>query len=276
MNKRNTKHNSKNRWHGGYKKLLWFSIVFFVLFGALYFHKDIIRYSYMVVRYFGPKDKPLTADVILFPSKYSVYGIDVSRYQDDINWSALKGLDKNRDTIDFQFAIIKATEGLLWEDPTFVTNWQKANQNNIIRGAYHYFKPHLSARMQAHNFINSVQLIAGDLPPVIDVEEIGNLSKQELKLAIKTIISVFEKHYGIKPILYSNINFVETYLVDDFSEYKFWIAHYYAPQLKIDRKINWVFWQFTDKAKLIGSANNYDINVFNGSASALKKLCLKP
>ncbi|MBL7926935.1 MAG: glycoside hydrolase family 25 protein [Bacteroidia bacterium] len=274
MRKRNKKTGHKN-FKASYKKWLWAAFIFLSLFTVLYFHKDIIRYGYMLSRFFEPKSKALTADVIMLPANYKVFGIDVSRYQYDIKWNALKGLDKNRDTIVFKFAIIKATEGLFWEDPTFVTNWKQAHQNKIICGAYHYFKPHVSARMQALNFINSVTLQPGDLPPVIDVEEIGTLSKQELKLAVTTIATMFEKNYGIKPILYSSINFTETYLADDFKHHTFWIAHYYAPQLKISKNINWSFWQFTDKARLIGSASYYDVNVFKGTELALQKACIK-
>lgn len=247
-----------------------------LLIGLVYFHKQVIRYSYRAYRYFQEVQKQRNlANRVAFPTAYTVHGIDISRYQPDLDWTTLRAVDVNKDTVQFQFVIIKATEGLFWEDPLFADNWGDANKHNIIRGAYHYFKPSSNAKLQAINFINSVDLKRGDLPPVIDIEEKGNKSKKQLVAALKIYVTAIENHYGVKPIIYSNINFIEDNLADDFSGYNFWVAHFYADELKISSDIKWLFWQHHDKAHLLHSVSNYDVNVFNGDQDDLKKVLMR-
>ena len=210
---------------------------------------------------------------IIIPESYSIHGIDVSKYQSIIAWEEVKAMKVKN--IQLGFAFIKATEGILLEDPTFIDNWESAQKNNIIRGAYHYFLPNADVSLQAKNFISSVKLKSGDLPPVIDVEEKGRLTKKELVKKLKLFIAVIEKQYKVKPILYSNISFIEDYLADDFPDYNFWIAHYYEDELKIEKSVKWLFWQHSDRVSIPGSSSSYDANVFNGSKKDLKKLLIK-
>ncbi len=244
---------------------------------AFFYRNQIIRYGYkawrLEKRLFNKENHAATK--ISFPKGYAVHGIDVSRWQTDINWSQLKAADLNGDTINFSFAFIKATEGILLEDPSFIDNWAGAQKNNIIRGAYHYFLPNADVSLQAKNFISSVKLKSGDLPPVIDVEEKGNLTKKALVKKLKQFITIIEKQYKVKPIIYSNISFIEDYLADDFPDYNFWIAHYYEDELKIEKSVKWLFWQHSDRVSIPGSSSSYDANVFNGSKNDLKKLLIK-
>ena len=244
---------------------------------AFFYRNHLIRYGYkawrLEKRLFNKETGSATK--ISFPKGYTVHGIDVSRWQTDVDFSKLKAADLNGDTINFSFAFIKATEGILLEDPTFIDNWESAQKNNIIRGAYHYFLPNSDVSLQAKNFISSVKLKSGDLPPVIDVEEKGRLTKKELVKKLKLFIAVIEKQYKVKPILYSNISFIEDYLADDFPDYNFWIAHYYEDELKIEKSVKWLFWQHSDRVSIPGSSSSYDANVFNGSKKDLKKLLIK-
>jgi len=256
-------------------------IVILLFFGiavlAFFYRNQMIRYGYkawrLEKRLFNKENHAATK--ISFPKGYAVHGIDVSRWQTDINWSQLKAADLNGDTINFSFAFIKATEGILLEDPSFIDNWAGAQKNNIIRGAYHYFLPNADVSLQAKNFISSVKLKSGDLPPVIDVEEKGNLTKKALVKKLKQFITIIEKQYKVKPIIYSNISFIEDYLADDFPDYNFWIAHYYEDELKIEKSVKWLFWQHSDRVSIPGSSSSYDANVFNGSKNDLKKLLIK-
>ncbi|MEO8146536.1 MAG: GH25 family lysozyme [Bacteroidia bacterium] len=258
------------------KLLIRWSFIIVVFSTLLYGHKTVIRYGYKAYRYIQQnRNQRNLVNHVNFPQAYSVHGIDISRYQPDLDWSTLKAVDVDNDTVQFQFVMIKATEGLFWEDPTFEDNWNDARKYKVIRGAYHYFKPSASAKLQAKNFINSVDLKSGDLPPVVDIEEMGKSNKKELVTSLKTFISLIEKEYGVKPIIYSNINFIEDYLADDFSNYKFWVAHFYVDDLKISSGIKWLFWQHHDKAHLLHSSANYDVNVFNGSSSDLKKILVR-
>ena len=244
---------------------------------SLVFYKQVIRYSYKLQRAYRqivfPPD--VKSGFIAYPLGYALHGIDVSRWQDEVDWTALKARDCEGDTMNFSFAFIKATEGIWLEDPLFDENWKSAGKNKISRGAYHYFLPDADPVKQARNFISSVKLKKGDLPPVIDVEEIRGKSKQDLVKQLNIYIGEIEKHYKVRPILYSGINFIENYLSDDFSDYNFWVAHYYEDELVIASDIKWLFWQHSDKATMVGCRYYVDVNVFNGTRSDFEMILIR-
>src|ERR1044072_1039715 len=71
------------------------------------------------------------------PVNYSIHGIDVSKFQREINWEAVKQMQVEKIRISFTF--IKATEGITRQDAAFKRNWQKAGKAGLVRGAYHFF-----------------------------------------------------------------------------------------------------------------------------------------
>ena len=60
-------------------------------------------------------------------SKFPVKGIDISRYQGDIDWDVLSKEDH------VQFAFIKATEGSTYQDDLFTQNWEAAETAGLNR-----------------------------------------------------------------------------------------------------------------------------------------------
>ena len=94
---------------------------------------------------------------------FGLHGIDVSHYQKKIDWGKVAAQDVH-------FAFIKATEGETYKDSFFCENWASIKAAGIKRGAYHFFRPTLSAEMQATNFIEMTELGNGDIAPVLDVE----------------------------------------------------------------------------------------------------------
>lgn len=209
------------------------------------------------------------------PEGYEVRGIDVSRYQEIIDWTRLRNANLNGQPIHFVF--IKATEGTDLIDPCFNDNFYQARQNGILRGAYHFFSPRTDARQQARFFLRQVHLEAGDLPPVLDVETRGNLSKKQLQKAVKKWLDVVEQHYGVKPIIYTGYSFKMENLDDSvFNQYPYWIAHYYVN--KLEYKGQWAFWQYTDVGYIDGIGHNdrnfVDCNIFNGTLRQLHDMTI--
>ncbi|HEY0262418.1 MAG TPA: GH25 family lysozyme [Chitinophagales bacterium] len=258
----------------GLTYFIWlFNLVALVII-LFYFHRPIIKYSFRFYRWYVYRQPlPQSGKVLAvdYPA-YKIHGFDISHFQPEIDWKNVRGLAKNGDTIPFKFVFIKATEGTWWEDELFFEHWEKARKNGIIRGAYLYFHANKNPEEQAENFIESVKLVAGDLPPVIDVEETKKMSKKEIVSAIKRCAKVLEDKYHVKPILYSSRYFIEDYLLDDFSDYQFWIAHYYKNEMDAT-DIPWMFWQHTDKASLLSGAK-IDANVFRGTKYDLQALLL--
>ena len=211
---------------------------------------------------------------IRIPKGYAVHGIDVSWYQGHIDWSKIAGMED--DNVKIRFSFIKATEGLLLADSRFQRNWRESAKAGIVRGAYHYFKPHKSGYWQARFFLQTVNFKKGDMLPVVDVEERGKESGTKFRANLKLFVDEVEKELGVRPIIYSGYKFYEDHLAIDFEGYPLWIAHYYRARLRpLSRKVQWNFWQHTDKARVDGIRHLVDMNVFNGQPQDLEELRLK-
>ncbi len=219
-----------------------------------------------------PKFVRYPAFGIDLPVNYQIHGIDVSRYQHAIDWQAVKEMqDKN---VKIGFAFIKATEGLGRVDNGFRRNWFNAKQALVSRGAYHFFISSKSGKAQAENFIETVNLLKGDLPPVLDIESTNGASAYDIQQRAKDWLLMIEKHYKVKPIIYTNIDFYENFLDGKFDDYPLWVAHYYVKNKpRIERK--WTLWQHNEKGRVNGIDAYVDFNVFNGDSTAFKKLLVK-
>ncbi|MBR3916277.1 MAG: glycoside hydrolase family 25 protein [Bacteroidaceae bacterium] len=205
------------------------------------------------------------------PKGYSVYGIDVSRHQGEIDWNTLAS--ENSMDAPITFVYMKATEGSDHKDIRFDYNWENAKKHGFMRGAYHYFSTHSTGLAQANMFIKTVNVITGDLPPVVDVEEKPD-NKVQFMQELKIFISKIQEHYGVKPMIYTYKKYKERYLDDRFFDnYPTWIAHYYVDSLAVSK--NWTMWQCSDKGELPGIGHKVDINIFNGEIDKLENLRIK-
>ena len=208
---------------------------------------------------------------VLQHHKDKTYGIDVSHYQGKIDWDKVA---KIQDSFPITFVFVRATAGKTRVDRQFKKNWKKAGANRFVRGAYHYYRPNENSILQADNFIRTVKLRKGDLPPVLDIEDIPRVqSIDSLKLGLKRWLKRVEDHYGVKPIIYSGESFYNDHLYKDFSAYTCWIANYNYYVENIDD--DWQFWQFTDKGSVRGIKEYVDINIFNGGKEEINSLCIK-
>lgn len=210
---------------------------------------------------------------IHIPNKYTIHGIDVSYYQGKIDWPLVKSM--NEDSVHISFAFIKATEGILKVDPYFQRNWREAPKVGIICGAYHYFRPKQNGKWQAKFFLQNVRAEKGDLPLVVDVEEMDGVAPAKMRQELADFLKYVEDKTGVRPIIYSGLDFYRDYLAGYFSNYPLWIAHYYQPELNLDKSTNWKFWQHSDKARVTGINHVVDFNAFNGDSVAFKNLLIR-
>lgn len=209
---------------------------------------------------------------INIPRGYELHGIDVSKHQGTIKWPAVKQMqDKD---VQIGFAFIKATEGLGNVDKQFRRNWAKAKDAGMVRGAYHFFIATKSGKAQALNFINTVRLQPGDLPPVLDIEQLYRVKPAQMRKEIKAWLEMVENAYGVRPILYTYVDFYEQYLGAEFDGYPLWVAHYMQPERpRINRR--WLFWQHAETGYVNGIRSRVDFNVFSGDSAAFRGLLLK-
>lgn len=208
----------------------------------------------------------------VLPDGPYIYGMDISHYQDEIQWDSLMIMtDRARRTIlsktqakelkPVSFVYIKATEGAGMKDRRFMEHWENAAHADIQRGAYHFFRSSKSGLVQARHFIRIVgPLRYKDLPPVLDIETIhsGCSANTLNKRALEWLTEV-EKHYGRKPIVYSSSSFIERHLGKEITDnYPIWVAHYGVEK---PSRSGWEIWQFTDKALIYGVEGHVDLNV---------------
>lgn len=200
---------------------------------------------------------------------FEVRGIDVSRYQAQIDWSRVAdtGLD---------FAFVKASEGGDFQDELFAANWKHLAGSGIRRGAYHFYRPSIPAKVQADNFFATVgHLNTGDLPPVLDVETRGETPSSEFVADLKNWLLLVETRYGVKPIIYTGQNFYNRFLAGHFPDYPVWIARYKKEFPALADGRDFQFWQFSDQGNLPGITGPVDVNVFTGTALDLAMLSVQ-
>ena len=195
---------------------------------------------------------------------YTVHGIDVSAYQGRIDWAEVA-------RHQVRFAFIKASEGVTLRDSRFRRNWTAARQAGIYRGAYHYFQPNYDGARQADLFTRTVPLAPGDLPPVLDVEHTEFHDVALMRHHVGLWLRLVERHYGARPILYSNYSFYRRYLAGHFDGYPLWLAHYEVEAPRLPRE-KWIIWQHSDEAYIPGIRGAVDFNVFQGNFRSLLAL----
>jgi len=208
---------------------------------------------------------------ISIPSGYLVHGIDVSHHQGRIDWQKVDSMHSGG--ISFSFVFVKATEGITRQDPDFKRNWKALESTNLIRGAYHFFYPSRDPAEQADNFTRQVRLKKGDLPPVVDIEHSNGRNRKQVCKALSEYCLRMEKHYKIKPIIYTNHSFYTNYLQGCFDDYQLWISYYTSKKEFLAAcDYPWLIWQHSESGTVDGIRGKVDFNVFNGSMKQLESL----
>lgn len=210
---------------------------------------------------------------IINENKDKVFGIDLSHYQErnDIIWDSLY---LNKGAIGLEFAIFRATMGNQDTDKNFSFFWKKAKKHQLIRGAYHYYRPDEDPILQAQSYLNTTNLTKGDFLPIIDVEKLPKEKTIEQYLKdIQTWLDLVEKQYGRKPIIYTYISFYHDYLYEKFKDYPLWIANYNNVS-KPTSLYQWKMWQFTENGITSGAKVKIDLNIYNGSKQKIKEILI--
>jgi lysozyme len=197
-------------------------------------------------------------------------GIDVSAYQENINWEAVAN-----GGISFGFA--KATEGAQDSDAMFASHWAGMKSVGIIRGAYHFFMASKDPIEQANNFLRTTQKLmeVNDLPPVLDLEKTYWMNPASVLDRAQQWLDAVQKATGRQPIVYTFPTFWHESLGDTtrLSKYPLWIAHYETDQPWVPGGWKtWTFHQFSESGSIAGYGDNIDLNNFQGGLDDLQKL----
>lgn len=192
-------------------------------------------------------------------------GIDVSKYQGDIDWSQVK-----TDGIEYAFLRVGYRSygtGIIKEDEAFKTNAAGAIQNGLNVGAYFFSQAITTAEAEeeADFVINTLKPFKINYPVVIDVEEIVNDSYRQENLSqgelTDAVIAFCEriKAAGYTPMIYANIKgFASLVDISRLTAYDKWYADYnQTPYIPYDISI----WQYSESGKVNGISTNVDLNI---------------
>lgn len=189
-------------------------------------------------------------------------GIDVSKYQGDIDWYKLS-LNPH-----VKFVYIKATEGAIHVDKRYQENIRKARVAGLRVGSYHFFISQKTPREQFENFRRYVKRSEQDLLPMVDVEHAGNrrAKREQLQQNLAEFMEMVKAEYGQYPIIYSQYKFYNDMLAPEFNHYLIFIARYSDKEPRLNGGGLYNIWQYTEHGTISGIKGHVDLNRFaNGT-----------
>lgn len=192
------------------------------------------------------------------------YGIDISYYNKDVDFEALKA-----DGIDF--VIIRA--GSIYQNPDnmFESHYKKAKAAGLDVGAYFY-----TYADSVNDIKNEVEILLDILdgkqfeyPIYFDMEEEFH---KDLPVSLKmdmcrTFCELLIEN-GYFPGIYSGLNFLkDNYFEEEtLTYYDIWVARYPYVDYNYDYTVydysdTYGMWQYTDRGSIDGIKGNVDLNV---------------
>jgi len=202
------------------------------------------------------------------PGRYPIHGIDISKYQGDIEWLSVR-------RSGVSFAYIKATEGGDHLDEKFEQNWRNASRAGVPRGAYHFYYFCRTAAEQARWFIQNVPRDRTALPPVLDMEwnhQSRNCpikpTPNHIRNEMTQFVSILTAHYGRRPLIYTTVDF---YAQNDIGRVRgadFWLRSVAGHPSETYPGQRWTLWQYTGTGNVPGIKGKVDLNAFAGTPEA--------
>lgn len=181
-------------------------------------------------------------------------GIDVARYQGDIDWQTV-----SKEKILFVY--IKATEGKTYTDPNFHQNIEGAQKTGLKVGAYHFFRMTSGAREQFNHFYSQVSKYKLDLIPMIDVEvphkEVKSI--KQVQDSLDVFIKLVTQKYGKKPMIYGTQRSYNTYCAPKYNNLHLYIGRYGSNAPEIEGEGSYSIWQYSEHGKINGIPRAVDL-----------------
>ena len=204
-------------------------------------------------------------------SRATAIGIDVSEWQDDINWSKVKsaGVD---------YAILRCGWGADYrkqDDATFIDNVRGCQKYGIPFGVYlySYAENTTHAKSEAQHVLRMLEeagLDPDDLafPVYYDLEQESDpdipyiLPSNSTLLNIARLFCTTIEGEGFEAGIYANLNWWNTYLTDPaYDQWDRWVAQY---NTECDYEGDYSMWQCMSNGKVSGISGPVDMNLSYG------------
>ncbi len=195
-------------------------------------------------------------------------GLDIASYQ--------SGLDLTK--IDYDFVIIKATQGTSYVNPYMTTHYQQAASEGKLIGFYHYFGGG-DPKAEADYFLKYVRSYVGDVVLALDWESAQNSKFGSSDLTYcKTFLDYVYEQTGVRPMLYVQQSIMSKF--SSLTDYGMWIAQYKDYSQTGYQETPWnegsytcAIRQYTSNGRLSGYSGDLDLDKFYGGKKAWKKYC---
>lgn len=184
-------------------------------------------------------------------------GIDVSQFQKEIDWQAVKdsGVD---------FVIIRAGYGkeLYQVDPYFYKNIEGAQAVGIDVGIYWYSYADdvAAARREAEVCYEIIKNYSLNYPVYFDIEEgkHANMTIAQTSAIVDTFCTEMENR-GYFVGVYSYANFLQSHIYKSvLDKYDVWVAQYSANLTAYNG--HYSIWQYSSTGQIDGISGNVDVN----------------
>lgn len=196
---------------------------------------------------------------------YSVMGIDVSTYQETIDWKQVADAG-------VQFAMIRLgyssyVNGTISLDERYKENIKGAKKAGINTGVYFFSQATTTdeAIKEAKFVIKHIRFkgvklpIAFDMEPVKPGDRISKLSKEE-KTEIADAFCKCIRANGYEPIVYGNPSWLRDEIeLEYLTGYDTWLANYTETT---GYPYKYRMWQFTDRGQVPGINGYVDLNLY--------------
>lgn len=188
-------------------------------------------------------------------SPYSVKGIDVSKYQQNIDWEAAQ-------SDGVEFAIIRAGYGKYenQKDAYFERNYAECKRLGIPVGAYHfsYAATVADAIQEANVFLKWIEGKSFEYPVFFDIEHYTNLGVKMTSDIVKTFCTIMEDN-GYYVGIYSYSYYLMDYIdYDVLKEYSVWVADISKNAVSFTGTYD--MWQYSHTGSVKGISGNVDMN----------------
>lgn len=205
-----------------------------------------------------------------------MYGIDISSWQKTINLGSGK----------YDFALIKATEGIGFTDPSFKQFAVQLTKLDKLIGCYHFARPDLNRSVsgmqkEADSFISAVKSAGLLNKAILALDwETEPMDREDL---MKAFISRLEEQTGITPFIYSS----KSRLVSwknwwPIVHCPIWMAAWPTSSkvnvgvdpgfTKPDKSVNWRIWQYSSTGAYPNYNGNVDLNYSDITKEEWKKM----
>ena len=213
----------------------------------------------------APEDFIYEGDYLTCLSTEAVLGIDVSVWQEQIDWAQVR-------QSGVEFAVLRLGyrsmhEGALREDSMAKAHYAGAKAAGIAVGAY-FFSQAVTPQEAVEEAEFVLELVKDwdlDMPIVFDWEHTGSdtrtahVNARTLTDCINAFCQTVEAQ-GYPTMVYFNAFQAENSLyLDELSKYPFWLAQY-EQMLDCPYRVN--MWQYTNKGRVPGISGDVDLNLY--------------